>query len=523
MSQYTTQTGAHGPGQQQSECCGDADCKSGLRNRYFLGKHLSADSFKVEQTYLVERQRLINRAIHGWGVVYGYAVPPKVAPDCPPQTGPAPFMIGEGLALDEHGRELVQVESVPLDLEKVIALDRDRKRIRNGAEYSNASNAPVSWGYQRDGCWMLRVHYAEQKVAPVKVKDPCSCDQQQWDQVCETVRYSLQPILCSECCIDQPCELDCDDCGVGPCCEDPAPDKHGPEAEQCAPEPTQQREQQATQQSIQERQWRIRKPSPRGGCRCLCDHLTHDVKPGAACKDLTDIDDRTRVDLNNGVALACITLQWDTGCGGWKFQSVHDACGPRRLVKRNDLLFDLIRGCDLTHISAISWDPWHRNPEAIAFEKFRDFFGKPGKETSLTEFWVDFSQSVRIETLNRDCFAMTVIVREAEGGWGDVLRVPIVQVNAEDIGGGLTRRATLVVRAAWLRDAIHGLNRFGLGARVEIAVHGDLILDCNGQAVDANAVGRRPVPSGNGSPGGTYLSVFRVKKPVQQPGQDPGC
>ena len=46
---------------------------------------------------------------------------------------------------------------------------------------------------------------------------------------------------------------------------------------------------------------------------------------------------------------------------------------------------------------------------------------------------------------------------------------------------------------------------------VEIEVRGDFIVDCNGQPVDANAVGRRSAPTGNGTPGGTFLSTFRVE------------
>ena len=51
------------------------------------------------------------------------------------------------------------------------------------------------------------------------------------------------------------------------------------------------------------------------------------------------------------------------------------ACGPRRLVKRNDLLFDLIRGCDLTRISAIGWRDWHRGREGGRSTRFLDGFG----------------------------------------------------------------------------------------------------------------------------------------------------
>src|SRR5215468_6146205 len=85
----------------KAECCTDVDCKHGLRNNYFEGKRLTPDSFCVEQAYSLERRRLLNRAIHGWGVVYGYAIKPATADDCGAQDTVGRIQIGPGLALDE--------------------------------------------------------------------------------------------------------------------------------------------------------------------------------------------------------------------------------------------------------------------------------------------------------------------------------------------------------------------------------------------------------------------------------------
>ena len=53
---------------------------------------------------------------------------------------------------------------------------------------------------------------------------------------------------------------------------------------------------------------------------------------------------------------------------------------------------------------------------------------------------------------------------------------------------------------------------------VEIEIRGDLILDCRGQAVDANSIGRRNQgPFGNGTPGGTFLSIFPLKRRDEGP------
>src|ERR1051326_8907633 len=101
-STKTTETYQTGAG-RKAECCTDLKCETGLRNKYFQGKRLTADSFRVEQDYLIERRHLVNRAIHGWGVVYGYGVDvhtPEAGSDDVPSDS---LDIGPGLALDECG------------------------------------------------------------------------------------------------------------------------------------------------------------------------------------------------------------------------------------------------------------------------------------------------------------------------------------------------------------------------------------------------------------------------------------
>jgi hypothetical protein len=188
-------------------------------------------------------------------------------------------------------------------------------------------------------------------------------------------------------------------------------------------------------------------------------------------------------------------------------------------VKGNDTLFDLIRGCDLTRLSAIGWASWHRAKDPIHWDEFRDSFSNaalppPRKGRELTH-WVEFSRPVRKDTVRADCFSMTVIVPEDEAGWGEARRVPIIDVQTVDAPGpqaGLITRATLVFDTGWVSDAIESRKRiFNQNeTQVEIEIRGDYIVDCNGQTVDANAVGLSPAPTGNGTPGGTFISSFRV-------------
>lgn len=451
----------------ESECCTHPDCGSGLRNRYFFGKQLSPYSFQVEQRHLLERRRLLNRAIHGWGVVYGFELA---------KTSSGSLLIKPGLALDENGRELLQVEELARAAGDLIVLDKDGNLSDLDKVSRSRNGAPPE-------CLLLSAHYAEQDTDPVKVNDPCQCEHMEWNYTCEAIRFSLRSIDCAECCKDCGCELDC----------------------KCAPEG-----------------WCDRPDGDgrRGGCRCLCDYVT-ELSPGSECDKLCEIDEpcgSVRVDLHNGVSLACVKLVRNN-CDGWAFGEV-DTCGPRRLVKRNDLLFDLIQGCDLTKISEIGWGAWHRGE--ASFEDFSLAFGTDADQTPTKyvtdKFWVKFSRPVLGDSLRPDCFAMSVMSGEREGGWWQTFRVPIVDVKLDpqqrDDPPGHVRGATIVVDEAWVKDALRGRRTLFQGGetQVEIEIRGDFIIDCNGQAVDANPVGLLVHPTGNSSPGGTFISTFRVKQ-----------
>lgn len=467
-------------------CCGDPRCNSGRRNRYFPRKQITPDTYQIEQSYQQQRRHLINRAVHGWGVAYGYRI--EVLGDANSRDGERHLEIGSGFALDRCGRELVWLgtecaESHRIDLADVMVLDEDGKLLNEPGKRCHCKDGPTPLDGNEETCWKLQAHYAERLISPVSIKDPCQCDNHEWDQVCETVRFSLTRLKdCAECCEQQGCDLDCE-CSEGHCCpRDP------------------------------------KKPSQRGGCRSLCDDVTgHDPNP--ECCSLAQVSKSLRVDLRNGVPLACVRLGKDK-CDEWTFGPALEPCGPRRLIKRNDLLFDLIRGCDLTRISFISWDAWHRG--RVTFADFKRAFGpedgssNDGYGARLTTFSVKFSKQVQTATLTPDCFAMTVISRDDEDAWGRTLRVPIVKIRIDDAdpkNKDLARGATLMVDSDWAEGALNDSSVFEkYVTRVEILVRGDYVLDCNGIPVDANARGMSPAPTGNGVPGETYVSTFIVEE-----------
>ena len=493
------------PARSARECCTDAPCDSGLRNQYFDGKRLTTDSFRVEQTYLLGRRQLLNRAIHGWGVVYGYAVKPVPAKDAYTEDKSGWLEIGAGLALDECGHELLQARPILLRMEDVILLDGKGARIERPPDGSFQPRATQNQPAQpTEACWLLSAHYAEQSEGPVRINDPCSCERHEWDRVCEVVRFSLRRVDCAQCCDTFDCELECGCCS-GPCCE--------PHARETSKDSVG-RDSATNEHKAQTN------PVHRGGCGCLCEHLTglSDVDCGGLCP-IEDPCAHIRADLRHGVPLACVQVR-EGDCDNWVFDGRIEACGPRRLVKRNDALFDLIRGCDLTRISAIGWADWHRSEKLIGWKEFMASFGaETGPESGrnvTAKYWVEFSRPVRDDTVRADCFSMTVIVNEDEAGWGVPRRVPILDVEksaAPDTPAGFVTRATLVVDAPSVDDAIESRKTIFNHdtSAVEIEVRGDFIVDCNGQTIDANAIGLSPAPTGNGTPGGTFFSSFHVQ------------
>jgi hypothetical protein len=177
-------------GSAKHECCKDAPCDSGLRNQYFEGRRLTVDAFRVEQSYQLERRRLLNRAIHGWGVVYGYAVKPARADDCRMEDESGRIEIGPGLALDRCGRELLYTRTAAIDVDDVTLLDEKGRRIARPPDGAFEPGVARNRGTQRpqtQACWLLSAHYAEQSVGPTRVTDPCSCERREWEHVCETI------------------------------------------------------------------------------------------------------------------------------------------------------------------------------------------------------------------------------------------------------------------------------------------------------------------------------------------------
>src|SRR5689334_15195806 len=150
---------------------------------------MRAEDFRLEQAYGLSRRRLINRAVLGWGVVRGFSFRQDPA-------APQPFRIGDGFALDRHGRELLAVDPIELTQKNTYLGDPD------------GSLGSITQTSKEDaGTYLLQAHYAERGFGDVPQIDDCGCDPPEKNFTCETVVFSLTLLTDGKC----PCaEADCD-------------------------------------------------------------------------------------------------------------------------------------------------------------------------------------------------------------------------------------------------------------------------------------------------------------------------
>ena len=456
---------------------------AGRRNRFFRGKRMKAGEFQLEQEYGILRRRLLTRAIAGWGIVQGLRIDgPHAEPKSDKPPAAAELKVTRGLGIDRRGREAVVAAPIALGVKNTFVL-------ADGASGCQLQTIETI----EPGGYVLAIHYAERPFGEVPPPDDCGCEEPQKAFLCETVVFSLRKMCDERCECGEP---ECRACGCA--------------CSQCAEE------------------GRLR------GIACLCqwsEDLPEDDE-GPCCKwNGYVLHPADRIDL------ACVRIEsvgdkCNPTLSGW----VIDEGSPRRFVKTNDALYDLIRGCDLTRIDSLSWGRWHRLPDPVGFDDFLEMLtGDQGDQDVVTKLAVTFSGPVRSHTLTADCFEFTFDVTDEDTGWLQRRVVPITRVVADDPAAGdpdgTTRKGTICVDYGWYQEITSRANKFTReGGTASIEVYGDFILDCNGQAVDANARGfalydrgdgSEVAPSGNGTPGGTLLSVFRIE-PRPYGGKPPG-
>ena len=128
------------------------------RNNYFYGKLLKAEDFQAEQQYFINKQRLVNRLVHGVGVMCGLQVLMK-GPEAK-NLLKSQIRITEGVAIDSCGREIVIPRFVDLDLSDHLKNGAEKQLLYVWVRYDYCgeektptimqdANCQESWNYSR--------------------------------------------------------------------------------------------------------------------------------------------------------------------------------------------------------------------------------------------------------------------------------------------------------------------------------------------------------------------------------------
>jgi len=135
--------------------CPECEISPFTRNHYFTGKLLVERDFRQEQTYYVDKMRLHEQRLHGWGVVCGLKVTQHESPACRSRF----VCIEPGLALDCCGHDIYLPEEDCVDLTQLDAIkalikknDTDSHTLQICIRYKECPTEPIPVLYDDCGC-----------------------------------------------------------------------------------------------------------------------------------------------------------------------------------------------------------------------------------------------------------------------------------------------------------------------------------------------------------------------------------
>lgn len=135
------------------------------RNRYFPGKTLTVRDFKAEQEYYNNKRQILNRLVHGTGVLWGLQV----------TTDGETVFINPGMALDCLGREIIVSNPVKLHISEIEGSPTpDMRRDREAA---------------------LCIEYSDDKLEPVETAnnvEPCCKESFEYNRIKEKYKLSIR-------------------------------------------------------------------------------------------------------------------------------------------------------------------------------------------------------------------------------------------------------------------------------------------------------------------------------------------
>lgn len=448
------------------------------RMRYFTGRYMTARDFRDEQAYYLTHRYLHNRIMHGWGVVCGLHVYEHPTEDCRWDR----VIVNAGMAVDCCGREIVISKTVvppPIPWKGKSGDEQQRETKQEQDEYAPEDRRRYP---------LLCLHYEEKKIEMVPVLySEGGCDEQrrEYSRISEGYRFEWHWVRYK----DLPkyhWKV------INGRCDDESDDDDYAQHERQEPEPTQQAEvnenEYRAEHETENDERRRPRPCPEDDC-----YTPTEDKPFVSCLEPSCPRDH------------CVPLAWVRSRQGEPIHS-DDIVMLGRPSLRPPIQ-------SLTHICSINW------PHGGVISRRR--------LARLRRLEVRFDRRLkRSPDEADDCgpYGINACTFDVKfgGGYEDLDFVTYVEPpHVEDE----------CVAVFHLDPRSHRPEHRGRNSHQElpyaylenhivyISLKCDFILDCHGVPVDGNHLAGL-LPSGDGIPGGTFESWFRVVPDREREGRE---
>jgi hypothetical protein len=439
--------------------CGVCKTPHFERNHYFHGKLLSARDLTDEQRYFNEKRWLINRMVLGWGIVCGLDV--KVAD--------GRLIINPGLALDCCGHELLVCAERTIKPDVVIeALGGNRRDTRRYAGTAMHAGLPAPGDYRpppppgKD-----RTYQSPTPEIPDPYEPPPDRE------------YGREPndrrwVLCLEF-----CERRTEPCQPPPAgCDDQRDSVYNRVRDDYR---------------LTVRPWRDACPVDQTTGRCPHDGLGRRTSLHQALLEQS----RTCPACKECDCVVIATGTVDEACQPPELKLDDDAWKYRRLVYTNTALAQLL-GClhdGLAHISSLNWTPGAQ----LKADEFLDLLARD-------HLRVTFDQPMRARSVTNVHTCRLTVFYVNESHCPVQLPIPLERVDYDEN----TATATYYFDDDCIEQELRKVcKRIRKPAEIELVLHGSLIHNEHGRALDAELIDE--LPSGNGVEGGEFIAHFTVR------------
>lgn len=485
--------------------CGTCEIPYFERNNYYYGKLMTARDFRQEQYYFNEKRWLINRMVHGWGIVCGLDVRLKPVDPKDPRKGfdDKKVLVTPGFAIDSCGREILvceeqEVELIPEGSDCRAVQTVDKKTYDICLQFYECRTEQISipgisceskekygFNYIRDSFRLYAREAVDNnsectcRICPLENKSEYLFN---WDKIPEEDSNRFIEFLIRNYNINW---VKKDDITKSESTITVSEGKN------------------SLSLRLDDEKARVYLTISDGRTDELVVRVENDVPNIYRIETVNKyLCKRLKEGCHKCTEPPCLVLGEVTIAPSSDPPIKINNCSKREFVYSNPLLYNLI-DCyhgDLPHVVKINWK---ENGAAIPWEEFYPSIYDGGVK-------VEFDCKMDKDTINTNTFLFLVKMEDADTGNYRYEQVP-GDVSYDENASTATFKFT----SKWLADVYFGYSRIReKGGEFMVVLKSDFIMSAgeNGKptkALDGNFIGGR-LPSGNGTQGGDFISWFSV-------------